>query len=294
MYVTVQIIPAFGEDLPYEIYEVAPYDEVELLVNSLIRQLVPEISNRNPVQLHLSVQPEDARVFIDGVLISDISEPLTVFSGQHTISVSATGYQSATKTAVFDGSDNFSISIELEKTELVVLEVDTGSSSASLYIHTEYFGQTPETVTLPSLPTIGQLVSKEVVTYFVFNPDKIKNNDTAEGDEVFMSVKPNKIQTEQRIEKQRNVLYWSLGLLYLSLPPAMLVNGIWNDKYRAYELGRLPQTDDVINNINAWNVASIATIGVSVGLGVNLIIQLTRYLIAADQTVPKVPKAERQ
>lgn len=281
MYVTAQLETGI-EGLPaITVSDAASYDDIENLVETLTTRLLPEISKRRPIDITIEVIPETARVFVDGRLIQDYTQAVTVFSGEHTISVSASGYVPANKTALFD-IDRYRVKITLEKESMVTVAFDTQKMNSGLFLHTQYFGDSPQTVSIPAIQTIGEVVTDGITTWFIFNPDKL---DTAT--DIRMTVKPNKMATEKRIERQRSMLYWSIGALYLSLPVSFLTYGISSDKNQAYLDGRLEDTAGVRSDLNAWSRASTVSRGISLGLGINLVVQIVRYLIAADQATPQ-------
>ena len=102
-----------------------------------------------------------------------------------------------------------------------------------------------------------------------------------------LTILDNKKETGKRIERQRNILYWSLGLLYISLPVSMLSYGIAENKYRAWEEGKFGDDDAMADEVNTWSRVANVSKWVSVGLGANFAFQLVRYILAANQTVPK-------
>jgi hypothetical protein len=67
----------------------------------------------------------------------------------------------------------------------------------------------------------------------------------------------------------------------------MISRGVATNKMQAYDDGRIDPTPDNIEEINNWVMVSDVSRGVSIALGVNFLFQLVRYLIAADQTIPK-------
>ncbi len=262
--------------------DAAAYEDLSFLVTSLSARLVPEVAMREPVTLHFSVKPETARVFIDGRLQEDNTHSVTVFAGEHSVSVTAPGFITATRTAIFEKAQQFAVDITLEKEKEVTVAFDTASAGADLFLHTRYFGETPVTITIPRLPAVGEILAGDVHTFFIFDPDRL----SGEG-ESHLTIKPNRIGTEERIEKTRSALYWSLGALYISLPFSMLTYGISLNKYQAYQDGKLAETEAVMNEINGWARAAQMTRYVSIGLGCNVIFQLVRYLFAAEQATPQ-------
>jgi len=281
--VTVSLETGIAGIPPASVSDAGTYEGIGPLAAALAARLLPEVAKREPVRLFLSVEPESARVFIDGRLHEDNALPATVFSGAHTISATAPGYITAVRNSVFTDARQFAVTVTLEKESEVSVAFDTGAAGADLFMHTRYFGTTPLTVTIPALPAAGELLADGVHTFFVFDPDRI----AGEG-ENRLTVRPNRVDTKERIEKARSALYWSLGALYISLPFSMLTYGIGVNKFQAYEDGKLDETDAVVNEINAWARTARTARYISIGLGCNVVYRLVRYLFAAEQATPQI------
>lgn len=265
--------------------EAAPYDEIDYLVSTLTARLLPGLSQVSPVSISVNVVPENSVVFLDSRQIYDLSDPVTVFSGEHTVSVSCEGYRSATRTFDFSGAGKFGVDITLVKEPLVSVAFNSGDDATSVFFHTQSVGQLPLTTEIPALRTIGETENGTVKTFFIFDPDMTENPSSLES-----VIQTNKTETKKKIESARKWFYGSLGVLYLSLPVYMLSNGIMRDKYTAYQDGRIAPTQESIDEINGLMKFSTVSGYVSLGLGVNVAFQLFRYILSAEQAIPKETK----
>lgn len=284
LYVTIRIETGL-ETLVFESFsEALPYEDIDTLAASLTARLLPEVANKKIITLAITAEPEDARVFIDGRLIPDLSIPVRLFAGEHHINTSASGYESAEKIALFSEESDFAMHIVLEKEKSVSVAFDAKKINASIFLHTQYVGETPfaKAVPVAARTTIGEAVAGDALTYFIFDPALF-----IQFGEIRAQVKPNAINTGKRIEKQRGILYWAIGALYISLPFSMLSYGVSMNKYRAFEENKLPQTTEMVNEINNWARAAVITRGLSIGLGLNTVVQLIRYIMVAEQATPK-------
>lgn len=280
-YMHISVSLETGNGAPAETVSVtAPYADLEEAVYRLSLSLVPRLSGRQPVQLFFSVFPQNTSVFVDGVPVEDLQAPVTVFSGRHTIEASAPEFSASVRTEDFTESGEYSVEISLVPQETVRVVFDTGGESAALFFRTRYFGHTPAEIRMPALPRIGELVRNDVQTFFLFDPA----GAGADPERVqTVSVSLDEKNAEQRIEKQRKILYWSLGALYLALPAAFLIRGEADSRLNARAGGRLPDSE----NVDPWVMAGNAATGVCIGLGVNLLVQIIRYAIAAEQVTPR-------
>ena len=286
LYVTVTLDTGIDGLRFTEVSEASSYDDIGELAAALTVRLLPGIANREPVLLELKAEPEGAQIFIDGKLVPKGESSVTVFSGEHTVSVSAPGYATATRKARFEGAKTWRVSIALEEEKTISVAFDTAGGKAQLFFHTQYIGETPAEVKLPRVPTVGELVTGDVETWFVFMPAK----DTLDG--ARLTVKPRTNDVGKLIEKRRNAFYWSLGALYLSIPVSMLTYGIALDKSNAYAAGKLGGSEDAAADVNNWIRASQVSRGVSLVLGVNVAIQLVRYILAANEVIPEFAESD--
>lgn len=277
MYVTVTLESGIYGMEPVTVSEAAPYDDVDYLVQSIAERLIPEIAKRKPVRLELSVSPEDSRVFIDGRLVPKDERSVVVFSGEHTLNVSAEGYVTADKKYDFADSDAFRVDISLKVRDSVSVSFDTSKTGIKLYLGTNYYGELPTTVSIPPLPLIGKAVSDDSTTWFIVRPDE----SYAKGNSVTVIV--DEKDTKELIAQRRSILYWSLGALYISLPVYLLSSGFATNMAYASKVGRT--TLDA--SYQQWYTVGEVSKYVSIALGANLAFQLFRYLLAAEQVVPK-------
>lgn len=259
------------------------YEELEKIVNLIAIQLFPVLSNRDSVELILSITTENARIFIDNRLLSDTSSPLFLNSGEHHIRCEAPGYVSAQALYDFSEKKRYSIAIDLQKKEYADISFTTNLFPATLYIGGNTFKSDEDLFKTPYGSHIGEIVSDDAKTWFVLD---IPNGDQFEK----VSIQKNKVNTKKRIDTQRNLFYNSLGALYLSLPVTLLLKGQSDNMVRGYKSGRLENNSEMVNTINSWTTASMISQGISITLGINVIVQIVRYFIAAEQVIPEQGK----
>ncbi len=280
--VSVVLDTGYGKTKDIFFREAMPHDGVQEILDRLTDRLVPELSNRRPITINFSVDPPEAKLFIDNRLVQDHASPVRLFTGEHSIQISSPGYEPAERTATFDTLDRYTVSVALKPLETVTVAFDTGNQDASVYFETRYFGTQSFTAEIPARTLIGEALHGDAKTFFIYphsGDNSMKNRS--------MSIKVNRVNTEKRIERQRKVLYWSLGFLYCSLPVSMITWGVATNKMQAYDDGRLARTTNTSDEVNKWIAIADVSRGVSIALGVNFLFQLVRYIIAADQTLPK-------
>lgn len=259
------------------------WEDLDQLVTLLALRLTPTLSNRPSVVLRIKADPAEARVFLDGSLLDIADGEVRTNEGEHVLRVEAPGYRSAEKKAAFFDASEFDVAISLEPLQTVQVAFNPGSLDSTVYIHDKTL-KTDSSSVLDLVPgeAVGNIETGNVRTWFVLDIPSTEQEDAFEA-----QVRLNKTNTEKRMEKARKTFYWSLGALYLSLPPTLMLQGKSLNMYRAYNEGRLEQTADIAESINAWTQAAAVSRGVSIGLGINLAVQLVRYILAAEQAVPR-------
>ncbi len=84
------------------------------------------------------------------------------------------------------------------------------------------------------------------------------------------------------IEKKRKIMYNSYAALIVSLPASFILLGKYVDEYNSWARG-----NNTADDLQKWNVARYAAAGVSIGLGVNFLVQLGIYLHSVNAVLPE-------
>lgn len=84
------------------------------------------------------------------------------------------------------------------------------------------------------------------------------------------------------IEKKRKIMYNSYAALIVSLPASFILLGKYVDEYNSWARG-----NNTADDLQKWNVARYAAAGVSIGLGVNFLVQLGIYLHSVNSVLPE-------
>ena len=108
-----------GSRLIGSVMEIGSINEMELIVSSIVRQLIPLLTNSMPVQVTFDITPnvpiENVQIYIDDVLQKTNNNKIVINSGIHTFQIAADGYKSLSTTYYFEGNINYNIDIKLEE-----------------------------------------------------------------------------------------------------------------------------------------------------------------------------------
>ena len=274
------------KDVPYyDFTEAGRYADAENMVEKIATQIYTVIQNTREIKVFFDVTPKNAKVYIDSNIIEDFSKPITLHEGQYTVEASCEEYSTSTKTIVLGERNYYKLKINLKKENTALLAFNI-EGKPDLFFKTRYYGTAPTQLKLPYQSTVLEFEKDKVNTYILLDKDKIPINEVAQS----MVVKLNMRETKKLVERQRKVMYWSLGALYAILPAYLILNGVYSDKALAFSDGRLAQTQENAQNIRNLSVANITLQSLSIVAGINYFIQLIVYLVFSDRAIPRQPK----
>jgi len=208
-------------------------------------------------------------------------EETRFFSSSHPKNINLWKYGES----LYTMSENADLGENLKKENTALLAFNI-EGKPDLFFKTRYYGTAPTQLKLPYQSTVLEFEKDKVNTYILLDKDKIPINEVAQS----MVVKLNMRETKKLVERQRKVMYWSLGALYAILPAYLILNGVYSDKALAFSDGRLAQTQENAQNIRNLSVANITLQSLSIVAGINYFIQLIVYLVFSDRAIPRQPK----
>lgn len=285
MYVSVVLTTGLPGMPDYRFSEAGPYQSIETIARSLAAQIMTAVKNTRPAKVLLTVEPEEAEIYLDNDRLQVGKKPLYVYEGSHRLEVSAAGYDSAGKTIEAQAGKNYLLKIKLKKEQTISVGFRFIKPDADVFLHTQYFSGTPFQTDVPAGKSTAVSFSyKDVQTYVILRP----KNFTQRGQTTYqLQAALNKEKTKTLIDRRRNVLYWSLGAFYVSLPVFMILQGVTADMASAIIDYRLEVDESVKQKYRALFISTAVMQGLTIGLGINYAVQLGLYLHAADQSIPK-------
>lgn len=270
--------------------DVGSVENLRLLAVALALQITPRIADSMPVFLDISVSPEDAlkklSVTIDGIVYRSISRPIIVQSGVHTVVFASEGFDTVSATYGFSGSRNFKIDVEMKETKNGEVKIRLQKPYSGDIFGNGIFGGSvsPEnpfgTVKVNNRNVLGHFVDSGGSTADFLIPAKLLKD----GD--FLSVNAKPFDRSDYIEKRRRWMYASYSALIVSLVPTFYIYGNSFAKSQAYN----SNFDILYNEAKSWQTASNVMIGVSATAGAFFVYELIRYLVAAENVLPKAAK----
>jgi len=269
----------------HEFVEAGKYAEAEELVRRISSQIYSVIQNTKEIKVFFDVSPKDAKVYIDGNIVSDFSHPILLHEGEYTVEASAEEHVSSTKVVLLKDKKYYKLRVNLKRENHALLAFNI-KGEPDLFFKTRYYGTSPVQLKLPYQTTVVEFEDGKAHTYVLLDKEKIPISEFPQN----MAFKLNQKQTKTLVERQRKVMYWSLAAFYAILPAYLIVDSVYNDKKLSFAEGRLEQTSKNAQNIKDLGIASVSMQSLAIVAGINYFIQLVIYLVFADRAIPRVPK----
>lgn len=267
----------------YEFSGAGRYEEAEQIVKTLSFQVYSAIQNTRDVQVHFDVNPKNAKVYIDNRVISDFSKPVTLYEGVYDISASAENYLDAFRKIELKNKKAYTLKIDLKPLDTVKIGFNLENKAPHVFFKSQYAATVPGIITVPKNISILEFQQGDVNTFGLLDGGKIGSPAYIQN----MIINLNKKNVKKSIERQRKILYWSLGALYVSIPITMILGAQYNEQLNSFRLQRLPWTRETVTRINNLGITHSVFQGITIALGVNYFIQLIIYLVKADRALPR-------
>lgn len=270
--------------------DVGVTDDLLSLAAALSAQLTPKIADSMPVEISIEILPAEAAseavVSINDVVFTDWQEKITLPSGVHTVTFMSNGFITESTSYSFTGNRQFKITVEMQPDnpgELLLAfkkpfagdlfanglfsgSIDSADRFASIHINNRQI--------------LGHFVSENGLPCDFFVSSKF----LSDGNYLVLDAKP--FDRSKYIEKRRLWMYRSYSLLIVSLLPAFYCYG------NSYATAQAYNGDYGISYEEAkrWQTASYVTTGISISCGVLFVVELVRYLRAANSVLPAEAK----
>lgn len=294
MVVRIKLQTGLSEVPELTLTEAGRYEDIDTVAQNLALQLSAQLQSLPERKIYFEVEPSDAKIFVNETEVLDFGKPLSFYANSVSVFACAEGFKTATKEFSLGKEKSYRLKIKLEKIPTVTVPLDI-ASDISVYSKTkelkpeatsEKSVASGKTLELPKEKDVLEFESNGIRTFVLFDAEKLKPSATFHG--IGKSLNTKTVQSQ--IEKQRSIMYWSLGAVYLSLPATLILTGLRNDKQNAVASGRLPSTADNMRQIKNFTIASNVMIGVTSALALNYFVQVILYLVKADAALPKVLK----
>ena len=261
--------------------------DFDLMCSNIARQLIPIISNSIPVEVFVNIQNEEIDLsavdfFVDDNLQKKFSDGIIVQSGVHYVQFVCPDYNSISTSYSFEGNKKYNIDVLLEKEEEKTLSIRLTKPISGLFYANGTVGVQDEwqknksEIKIDDKLILGNFVSEFGENAFFYVP----KNMIKEGENLSVNLKL--YDKGDYVESRRKKMYFSYSLLMVSLIPTFITYGNYYNEARLFNngFGNYFVAKD-------WEAGYFVSVGISIGCGVLFAYELVRYLIAANQVIPK-------
>lgn len=270
--------------------DVGTIDELKALATNLAMQITPRIADSMPVELDISVSPDEAKedflITIDDVVYKSTDNRIIVQSGIHTVNFSSKGFDSVSGTYNFSGNRKFTVEVEMLESHEGEANVRLVKPYAGDIFGNGIFGGSIDNlnpygkIKVNNRVVLGHFVTKDGLPAEFIIPEKYLVDGS------YLQVKAKPFDRSQYIETRRKWMYASYSALIVSLIPSFYCYGNSNAAALSYNHDYGTSYDEA----KKWQTASNVTTGISIGVGVFFVYELVRYLMAANTVLPAKAK----
>ncbi len=268
--------------------EVGSASELEIITNSIAMQLVPIISNSMPVEITVSIAPEEAAskasIYIDDALQKTENGKIVVDSGVHTIQFVCEGFKNAGTTYSFEGNKAYKIQVNFEQPKSGFLQVGLRKTLEGDILMNgeralEIDGKKSQ-ISINGKEILGEFIAENGETAFFYIPKKLVYDGS------YVTIKPKPMDRMSYIDKRRKIMYASYSIFMVSLIPTFYTLGNYQNYVNLYKNNQVDY-----ETAKKWQDATNITRIISIGAGVFWGYELVRYLIAANSVLPQNARA---
>jgi hypothetical protein len=247
LYLQIHAVDASLERDVFSFTDAVDPEQLPSALSAAAEGLTRTLWGRDWASLVVQASPPEARIYVDGTL-----QPYSL--------------------AEFE--------VELEKLPESWIAVDSTPQGAALYKGSTWLGVTPLQVARPG--SLARFLLR--LADFRDAPLYLGPSSPAA---VSVKLSPASLDPLARQKRDRDRFYTAFGIFALSLPFPIFSYGYVNDYMVGYQQavssGNLSEAQRLFDAGNAYYYAYLGTLGVSVGLAVNMVIQLIRYIRSADR-----------
>jgi len=257
-------------------------DELPAVLGQVTQELEREVWGRDWAALAVQAAPPQASIYLDGTLVGTGRARLDfVVPGERELRVELDGYATQIRRINLQRYSLLELTVELEELAREPRALSSEPAGAVVYGGSTRLGETPLELFEPDSPT-RFLLRREGYR------DQALYLGGAARDRPQVALTPESIDVVKRQNQARNRFYAAFGLFALSVPLPFFSWGLVNDYVvgvqnamaagNASEAERLRQTGNMF-----YNYGFLGGLGLTATLAVNMVIQLMRYIRAADR-----------
>lgn len=287
--VTMELRQYPGGELYATANDVGVISELDVLADSLSRQLLPSLINTEPVKIDVLILPEEVAtqsvLYIGDEVYKGSHSEFIVQPGIRDFRIETPGYKSVNINYNFSGQTKFFVTVHLQEELNFTLnlsvnqedDVSVGQDDISFNINALPLGKDKSNISVNGKKYFGEIIVGDISTFFIIDSNEIDSNAS-------LNIKSPSEKLSDRIDKSRKRLYRSYGYVLLSLPVYYTFAGMYESRQNASSGG---QEEYFTKDLSTYEILNYCGVGLLATAGVNMVVQLIRYLIDANKVLPQ-------
>jgi hypothetical protein len=288
LYLEVHAVDAALEREVYSYADAAGREDLGPDMEAVADGLTKVLWGRDWASLAVTASPAEARIYLDDSLLGTGQARLDFVSpGERALRVELEGYETQRQTVRVEPYSLTELEISLEKLPESLIGVSSDPAGAALYRGSAWLGVTPLEIPRP-----------DTLSRFLLRLEGFRDEPLYLGPSspVTMSLRlvPIAVDPLARQKRDRNRFYAAFGLFALSLPLPIVSWALVGDyavaaqsaadRYYLYgDPADLDKAQRLQGVEKGFYYSYFGTLGLSVGLAVNMVVQLVRYVRSADR-----------
>jgi hypothetical protein len=283
LYMRVKMYTRYTGSYSYEDFIVFSTSDSAAAIEELASRMVEAASETPPAFVTVRANPDNAVILVNGAFAGqgEVTEREQA-PGLTDVQIFTDDYYSETVPLALRGGEISELYLNLTPLAFSSFTLDTPENPGSaVYRGALFLGNTPLTLNLPrdryeyisveslSGDTASAVLMGDRVVKSVFQTAKADTEGTLN-----LSVRPPLLE-DKPVEKSRRRFYSAYGRLWIALPVAFLLNGV----YSAYNVSNAGYpSQGMAGNVTLYNWATIAGWAAVGAAGVELVYRIYRYL----------------
>jgi hypothetical protein len=281
LYLEVRAVDAALEREVYTYADAIGREDLGPAMETAAQGLTQVLWGRDWASLAVKVTPAGARIFLDDSLLGSGEARLDFVSpGERTLRVELEGYETLTRRVEVQPYSLTELDIPLERLPESQIAVGSDPAGAGLYLGSAWLGVTPLEVARP------QTLSRFLLRLEGFRDEPLYLGPDSPAAVAF-TLAPVDADPYLRQKRDRNRFYAAFGLFALSLPLPIISWALVGDYMVGYQnawnAGDTAEAQRLYDTGTGFYYAYLGTLGLSMGLAVNMLIRLVRYVRSADR-----------
>ncbi len=300
LFVTVYLTLYPGKVVILELQELDTITSIESISERIAEKIYTALTNKDEISITFSILPQEAQetaiIHINGQLLefeeNEENAQLTLTEGLYEFYVESPGYEGLAVNYNFFERE-YHVKINLKPIDASNVSFSIPTPNGTIFLNTQKMIQetneenttidnntTQGVVSINGFPALGEFVSNEGnTTWFLLT----EGFDVAENNSNYsFTFEPDTKNYAEIIENNRKRMYNSYAALIVSLPLYFIANGQYINEFNSWASG-----NSAGENVAGWEIARNITMGASIGLGVNFLVQLGLYIYSANAILPE-------